>query len=60
MREPVKIEIVQGVGGLALYINDWRVCGNKPWGGGRTIKTWTLTDSDAENLRERVMEATNA
>lgn len=33
----VKITIVQGVEGKSCYINDRRVCGNKPWGGGRVI-----------------------
>jgi len=33
----VNIEIVSGVEGNSLYINDYRVAGPKPWGGGRVI-----------------------
>lgn len=33
----VKIQIVQGVEGKSCYINDYRVCGPKPWGGGKVI-----------------------
>ncbi len=35
-----RIDIVKGVEGLSLYINDYRVVGPKPWGGGKFIKTW--------------------
>ena len=34
------IEIIKGVGGLCVSINDYRVCGNKPWGGGVVIASW--------------------
>lgn len=33
----VPIDIVLGVEGLALYINDTRVYGPKPWGGGQYV-----------------------
>lgn len=33
----VKITIVQGVEGKSCYINDRRVCGPKPWGGGKLL-----------------------
>lgn len=33
----VKITIVQGVEGKSCYINDRRVCGPKPWGGGKVL-----------------------
>lgn len=33
----VRVCLVQGVEGPSCYINDHRVCGNKPWGGGRTL-----------------------
>lgn len=35
-----RIDIVRGVEGIALYINDFRVVGPKPWGGGKYIKQW--------------------
>jgi hypothetical protein len=37
MKNNVKIEIVFGVEDNALYINDRRVAGPKPWGGGQTV-----------------------
>lgn len=37
-KEKVPIVLVEGVAGLALYVNDRRVYGNKPWSGSlRTI-----------------------
>jgi hypothetical protein len=33
----VKIEVVSGVEGPSVYINDMRVAGPKPWGGGKVI-----------------------
>lgn len=40
--EKVKIEIVSGCEGKCIYINDYRVAGSKPWGGGTTEKSWTV------------------
>lgn len=34
---PVPITVLKGPGGLAVYINDQRVAGEKPWGGGTVI-----------------------
>lgn len=44
--DKVKIEIVSGVGGYSVYINDTRVAGPKPWGGGTCVKSW-LVDKDS-------------
>ena len=30
----VRIEVVEGVAGVAIYINAYRIAGPKPWGGG--------------------------
>lgn len=47
----IKIEIVSGCEGESLYINDYRVSGSKPWGGGRVIKSFkTSTDDILESL----------
>ena len=35
-----RIDIVKGVEGHAIYINDFRVVGPKPWGGGEYVKSW--------------------
>lgn len=36
----VDVEIIEGVKGSCLVINDNRVCGPKPWGGGRVTQKW--------------------
>lgn len=41
-----KIEVVQGTEGAAMYINDYRVAGPKPWGGGTVAYKWAVSDSD--------------
>lgn len=38
--------VVEGATGLALYINDYRVAGPKPWGGGNIVHTFAITDED--------------
>lgn len=35
--EEMKIEIIKGKGEVALYLNDIRVAGPKPWGGGKLL-----------------------
>ena len=42
----VKIEVVSGVEGHSLYIDDRRVAGSKPWGGGKTVRSWTANVND--------------
>jgi hypothetical protein len=29
-----------------LYLNDFRIAGSKPWGGGKIIRTWYISESD--------------
>lgn len=43
------VELVQGVAGPCVYLNGFRIVGDKPWGGGTILKRWALTDKD---LRE--------
>lgn len=45
----VNIKIVQGVEGKSCYINDIRVYGNKPWGGGKVIYEAEPSLSDLNN-----------
>jgi hypothetical protein len=40
--DKISIDIVDGVEGLSLYINDYRVAGPKPWGGGTIKKQWRV------------------
>jgi len=42
----VEIELIQGVEGGRLSIDNFRVCGNKPWGGGEAIIRWTARRKD--------------
>jgi hypothetical protein len=37
MSERTNLLIVEGVEGTSVYINNHRVAGPKPWGGGRTV-----------------------
>jgi hypothetical protein len=41
-----KICLVTGPAGLTLYINEVRVAGQKPWGGGRMLEDWRLDLED--------------
>lgn len=41
-KEYCVIEVVKGCEGECLLINDTRVCGNKPWAGGKVIKTFRV------------------
>ena len=41
-KEMVEINIVQGVEGQSLYLNDYRIEGSKPWGGGKIKQTWMI------------------
>jgi|SRR6185369_8762102 len=38
---PLSLLIVSGVEGPSVYLNDFRIAGNKPWGGGKAIHTFT-------------------
>ena len=45
----INLELVQGVEGDSIYLNDTRICGSKPWGGGKVMKKWTTSIRDIEN-----------
>jgi hypothetical protein len=44
----VTVKLVEGVEGNSIYLNDYRIAGPKPWGGGKTLKEWTVTTEDIE------------
>ena len=46
MNDKINIEIIAGVEGPCVSINDYRVAGPKPWGGGKVTKTWITTPSN--------------
>jgi len=47
-RPSVRFELVKGVGGFALYLNDKRIAGEKPRGCGSVVANWTV---DAASIR---------
>lgn len=51
MSKKVKITFVKGVEGYSCYINDNRVCGNKPWGGGKVIYE---SEADADKIMKLI------
>lgn len=52
MTKQVHIEMVVGAEGSSLYIDDYRVVGKRPWGGGRTVCEWKVDkDQLIEDLR---------
>lgn len=47
-----ELAIISGVEGRSISLNEYRVTGPKPWGGGTIEKRWVITSSDiAEALR---------
>ena len=40
----MNIEVISGCEGYCLGVNNRRVCGNKPWGGGSVIAKWKVPD----------------
>lgn len=46
----MEIEIVQGVEGRCVSVNNTRIVGNKPWGGGTVIDSWKCSNNDIEML----------
>jgi hypothetical protein len=38
--------VVSGVEGPSLYANDYRIAGPKPWGGGKVIHRFEVSDDD--------------
>lgn len=56
MRKTTTVDIVRGPEGCCLVVNDYRICGPKPWGGGKLVERWVL---DAVEL-VRVLEVVPA
>ena len=42
------LELIEGVEGNSLYLNDYRIAGPKPWGGGAVIKSWKVRLDDLQ------------
>lgn len=41
-----KLVLVDGVEGPSVYLDDHRIAGPKPWGGGTVVREWTVTERD--------------
>jgi len=46
LNKEIKVDIIGGVEGPCLSVNDYRVAGPKPWGGGKITRSWTVTIKD--------------
>lgn len=44
--ERYPIEIIQGVEGFCIGLNNYRIAGPKPWGGGTVVKRWDVSLAD--------------
>ena len=53
MNDTIEIALIHGKGGAAILINDYRVCGPKPWGGGLVARKW---DVDIDIIRDALKE----
>lgn len=58
----IKVDIVRGVGGRCLYINEHRVIGPKPLSGGHLVDSFNIKIDDLREairplLLEQVVEA---
>ena len=53
MRETVTVTIVHGVEGNSMYVDNYRVAGPKPWGGGTTISEWVVRSEDILKMINR-------
>ena len=42
----MELKHVAGVEGPSIYLNDYRIAGPKPWGGGKVVNTWKVREED--------------
>jgi len=38
----IELCIIRGVEGDCVVLNDYRIAGSKPWGGGEVVKSWQI------------------
>ena len=48
----MRVEVIKGVEGLCLAIDDRRVAGPKPWGGGHVIHSFTVDEKRVSRIAE--------
>ncbi len=44
-----ELVLCDGVEGRSIYLNDVRIAGPKPWGGGKTLARWVVKESHLLN-----------
>ena len=49
----LKLSVIRGPEGLAVYLCDYRIAGPKPWGGGALVEEWTITRGDIRQAQFR-------
>lgn len=65
MKKEFTLAVVSGVEGPSVYLDDYRICGRKPWGGGTTLHSFTVRLEDLraalpKNMQIIKKEKTNA
>lgn len=45
-KDHIEVRYVQGVEGNSVWLNDIRIGGPKPWGGGKTLESFTVSIDD--------------
>jgi hypothetical protein len=50
----VFVDICEGVEGPSVYINDYRVAGPKPWGGGKISRRFTARIESLKTATDRL------
>lgn len=45
-KETIEVLLVHGVGGFAVYLNGYRIAGEKPWGGAPITNSWKVDSKD--------------
>lgn len=49
----LSLTLVEGVEGPSVYLNDRRIAGPKPWGGGQVAREWKVSSEDVYSALER-------
>ena len=47
-KQDFRLTIIEGPEGNSAYLNDRRIAGPKPWGGGTILHEWTVTVQDLQ------------
>lgn len=50
----LELILCDGVEGQCVYLNDHRIAGPKPWGGGQVIGRWTVRLKDLKDAINNV------